>query len=31
MSNPKYSRSRRQRAKGDENIDVSRYFSISKA
>ena len=31
MSNPKYSRSRRQRAKDDKNIDISRYFSISKA
>lgn len=31
MSNPKYSRSRRRRAKDDKNIDISRYFSISKA
>lgn len=31
MNNSKYSRSRRQRAKDDKNIDISRYFSISKA
>lgn len=31
MNDSKYSRSRRQRAKDDKNIDISRYFSISKA
>lgn len=31
MNNSKYSRSRRQRSKDDKNIDISRYFSISKA